>query len=75
MATRRKQRFFLGWAQVWCSNQRPQAEEMQLKTDPHSPGKYRTNGTVKNMESFTQAWGCKADQAMFAAPGKSCRVW
>lgn len=70
-----QQRFFLGYGQVWCVNQRPEMEEMLVKTDPHSPGKYRVNGTVKNMESFTQAWGCKPDQAMFAAPGKSCRVW
>jgi putative endopeptidase len=70
-----QQRFFLGYGQVWCVNQRPQMEEMLVKTDPHSPGKYRVNGTVKNMESFSEAWGCKPDQAMFAAPGKSCRVW
>ncbi len=69
------QQFFLGWGQVWCENDRPESERLQVQTDPHSPGKYRVNGVVKNMQQFTDAWGCKPDQSMFAAPGKSCRVW
>ena len=69
------QQFFLGWGQVWCQNDRPESERLQVQTDPHSPGKYRVNGVVKNMQQFTEAWGCKPDQSMFAAPGKSCRVW
>jgi putative endopeptidase len=70
-----KQRFFIGWGQIWCENQRPESERLLIQTDPHSPAKYRVNGVVKNMETFTEAWGCKPDQSMFAAPGKSCRVW
>jgi putative endopeptidase len=69
------QQFFLGWGQVWCENERPESERLQVQTDPHSPGKYRVNGVVKNMQQFTEAWGCKPDQSMFAAPGKACRVW
>jgi putative endopeptidase len=69
------QRFFIGWGQIWCENERPESERLLIQTNPHSPGKYRVNGVVKNMETFTQAWGCKLDQSMFAAPGKSCRVW
>jgi endothelin-converting enzyme/putative endopeptidase len=69
------QRFFIGWGQIWCENERPESERLLIQTNPHAPGKYRVNGVVKNMESFTEAWGCKPDQSMFAAPGKSCRVW
>jgi endothelin-converting enzyme/putative endopeptidase len=69
------QRFFVGWGQIWCENERPESERLLIQTNPHSPGKYRVNGVVKNMETFTEAWGCKPDQSMFAAPGKSCRVW
>jgi putative endopeptidase len=69
------QRFFIGWGQIWCENERPESERLLIQTDPHSPAKYRVNGVVKNMQSFTEAWGCKPDQSMFAAPGKSCRVW
>jgi putative endopeptidase len=70
-----QQRFFISFGQVWCENQRPESERMQLQTNPHSPPKYRVNGTVKNMDAFSEAWGCKPDQSMFAAPGKACRVW
>jgi putative endopeptidase len=69
------QRFFIGWGQIWCENERPESERLLIQTDPHSPAKYRVNGVVKNMQTFTEAWGCKPDQSMFAAPGKSCRVW
>jgi endothelin-converting enzyme/putative endopeptidase len=69
------QRFFIGWGQIWCENERPESERLLIQTDPHSPAKYRVNGVVKNMETFTEAWGCKPDQSMFAAPGKACRVW
>jgi putative endopeptidase len=69
------QRFFIGWGQIWCENERPESERLLIQTDPHSPAKYRVNGVVKNMQTFTEAWGCKPDQSMFAAPGKSCHVW
>jgi putative endopeptidase len=67
------QQFFLGFAQVWCENVRPEAERMQAQTDPHSPGKYRVTGVVQNMSEFGAAFGCKAPSPMQSA--KSCRVW
>ncbi len=68
-----EQRIFLGWGQVWCENQKPEAARLQVQSDPHSPGSYRVNGTVQNMEQFRQAWACKAGTPM--APEKTCRVW
>ena len=69
------QQFFLGFGQIWCSNIRPEDERLRVQTDPHSPPKARVNGVVKNSEAFSEAWGCHEGQAMFAAPGKACRVW
>jgi putative endopeptidase len=63
-----EQALFLGWAQVWCQNVRPEAARMRAQTDPHSPGQYRVNGTVANMPEFYKAFGCKV-------PEKTCRVW
>ena len=40
------QRFFLGWAQVWCENERPEYARMLAQVNEHSPGKYRVNGVV-----------------------------
>ena len=68
-----EQRFFIGYAQSWCSNQRPEAMRMRAMVDPHSPPKYRTNGVVSNMPEFQKAFGCKADSPMVRA--KPCRVW
>jgi putative endopeptidase len=68
-----EQRFFLGFARVWCEKRRPEYARMQVTTNPHSPGKFRVDGVVQNMPEFQQAWGCKAGQPMVAQ--NACRVW
>jgi endothelin-converting enzyme/putative endopeptidase len=68
-----EQRFFIGYGQSWCSNERPEALRMRAMTDPHSPAKYRTNGVLSNMSEFQKAFQCKTGQPM--APEKRCRVW
>jgi endothelin-converting enzyme/putative endopeptidase len=68
-----EQRVFLGWAQVWCENRRPEYERLQAQTNPHSPGRYRVNGVVSNMPEFQKAFSCNSDAPM--AKGTQCRVW
>ncbi|MBA3913789.1 MAG: M13 family metallopeptidase [Acidobacteriales bacterium] len=68
-----EQRFFLGYARVWCSKRKPELSRMLVNVDPHSPGKFRVNGAVQNMPEFQKAWGCKAGQPMVAA--NACHVW
>jgi len=68
-----EQRFFLGFARVWCEKQRPEFARMRVSVDPHSPGKYRVDGVVQNMPEFQKAWGCKAGQPMVSE--NACRVW
>jgi endothelin-converting enzyme/putative endopeptidase len=67
------QQFFLGFAQVWCENVRPEQARLWAQTDPHSPGRFRTDGVVANMPQFSEAFGCKAGDKMYVAKG--CRVW
>lgn len=67
------QRFFLGFAQVWCQNQTDQSARQAATVDPHSPGRWRTNGSVQNFDAFGKAFGCKQGAPMY--PVKSCRVW
>jgi len=67
------QRFFIGFAQVWCQNTRDAYARQAALTDPHSPGKWRANGSVQNFEEFGKAFNCKKGQPMF--PTSSCRVW
>ena len=68
-----EQRFFLGFAQVWCQNSTDADALQRIFTDPHSSGRFRTNGTVSNMPEFQEAFSCKAGAPM--APEKRCRVW
>jgi predicted metalloendopeptidase len=68
-----EQRFFLGFAQVWCENMSPQELRQRAMTDPHSPGRFRVNGTLQNMPEFQKAFSCKAGQPMVSA--NACRVW
>jgi endothelin-converting enzyme/putative endopeptidase len=68
-----EQRFFLGFARVWCEKRRPEIARTRVLTDPHSPGKYRVDGVVQNMPEFQKAWGCKAGQPMVAE--NACHVW
>jgi len=67
------QRFFLGFGQVWCENVTEQAARLRAKTDPHSSGRWRTNGSVQNFDEFGKAFGCKVGQPMM--PVNACRVW
>jgi putative endopeptidase len=68
-----EQRFFLGFAQVWCQNSTPESSRLLAKTDSHSPGQYRVNGTLQNSADFAKAFGCKAGQKMVSA--NACHVW
>jgi putative endopeptidase len=67
------QRYFLGFAQVWCENRTEQSARQSALTDPHSPGRWRVNGTVQNFDQFGKAFGCTKGQPML--PATSCRVW
>ena len=68
-----EQRFFVGYGQWACENDRPENQRARALTDPHSPARYRVNGVVANMPEFARAFACKAGQPM--APDKRCRVW
>ena len=68
-----EQRFFLGWAQVWGTNQRPEAARLQANTNPHPLARFRGNGPISNMAAFAQAFGCKKGDPMVRE--QSCKIW
>ena len=68
-----EQRFFVGYAQRRCENDRPENLRVKALTDPHSPGKYRVNGLMVNLPDFEKAFSCKPGQPMVGE--KRCRVW
>ena len=69
------QRFYLAWAQVWKSKYRDEALLRQLKTDPHSPGMYRANGPLRNLDGWYRAFEVKQGDAMYLAPEKRVQIW
>jgi len=68
-----EQRFFLGWAQVWGTNQRAEAARLQTNTDSHPLARFRGNGPLSNMEAFAMAFGCKKGDAMVRE--QACKIW
>ena len=68
-----EQRFFLGWAQVWGTNQRAEAARTQTNTDPHPLARFRANGPLSNMEAFANAFGCKKSDPMVRE--QACKIW
>ena len=70
-----EQRFFLAWAQIWRGLSRPEAQLQSLKTNPHSPGKWRVDGPLANMPEFKAAWGCKDGDAMVRPENLRARIW
>ncbi len=70
-----KQRFFLGWAQVWRMNITDEALRNQVETDPHSPARYRINATLSHMKEFENAWKEKGGKNMFLADEERVVIW
>ena len=68
-----EQRFFIGFGQWACENNRPENQRVSALTDPHSPGKYRINGIVANLPEFARAFSCKPGQPMVRE--KVCKIW
>jgi putative endopeptidase len=69
------QRFFLGFGQVWRVKMREAAQIVQIKTDPHSPGQFRANGTLRNQGAFYEAFGVKPGDKMYLAPEQRVTIW
>jgi len=69
------QRFFLSWAQVWRSSQRPEMASQRILTDPHSPEQYRANAPVTNIDAWYTAFSVKPGDKMYKKPEDRIKVW
>jgi len=69
------QRFFLAWAQVWRGNILPESAAQLIKTDPHSPGPYRTIGAPVNMDAWYTAFDVKPGDKLYKKPEDRIRMW
>jgi putative endopeptidase len=69
------QRFFIGFAQIWRTNDREASLRQQLLSDPHSPGEYRANVPIANNEAFQRAFDLKPGDKLYRAPADRVRIW
>jgi putative endopeptidase len=69
------QQFFVGFAQAWCANYRPEALRLLVATNPHSPPKYRVIGPLSNLPEFAAAFQCKEGSPMVPPAAKRCEIW
>ncbi|WP_417457934.1 M13 family metallopeptidase [Kordiimonas sp.] len=69
------QRFFLAYAQSWRTKVRDEATLERLKSDPHSPAKYRVNGIVRNVDAWYDAFGVKEGDELYIAPDDRVKIW
>jgi predicted metalloendopeptidase len=68
-----EQQAFIAFAQVWCTNYRPEAARTQALTNPHSTAQWRVNGPASDSPDFAKAFSCAAGSPM--APVNRCTVW
>lgn len=69
------QRFFLAWAQVWRRLYREDNLIARLTTDPHSPSQYRTNGVVRNLDAWYEAFNITEDHELYLPPEERVKIW
>jgi putative endopeptidase len=69
------QRVFLGWAQVWREKIRDEALRQRLVVDPHSPARYRVDGTIRNVDGWYKAFDVKPGDKLYVAPDERVKIW
>jgi putative endopeptidase len=69
------QRFFMAWAQAWREKARDEALRNQVMADPHSPAKFRCNGTVRNMDAWYAAFDVQPNEALFLPDDQRVEIW
>jgi putative endopeptidase len=68
-----EQRFWIAYAQQWCTDTRPEQLRSQAQANPHSPDEYRTNSVLQDLPEFAKSFNCKLPDKMVSP--KPCRIW
>ena len=70
-----EQRFYIGYATLWAQNITDQEKERLTKVDVHSLGRNRVNATLRNIQSFYDAFGITEEDAMFMPVEERVIIW
>ena len=69
------QRFYLSYGRIWAENATEEAIFQQTKSDPHSIGRYRVNATLRNIDTFFEAFGIKKGDKLWLDPADRAIIW
>lgn len=67
--------FFESYATVWRNLATNERISYLIKVDPHSPGIYRVNGVLTNIDDFYKVYNVKEDNKMYTKPENRIRIW
>ena len=68
-----EQRFWIAYAQQWCTQTRPESLRTAAQTDPHAPDEWRTNAILQDLPEFAKSFSCKPTAKMVSPT--PCRIW
>ena len=69
------QRFYLAYAALWAQNIRDEEIARLTKLDVHSLGRNRVNATLRNIQSFYDAFGIEAGSPMYLPEEERVTIW
>jgi endothelin-converting enzyme/putative endopeptidase len=69
------QRFFLAWGQLWRELIADAEQRRRVLSDPHSPGEFRANGVVRNVDAWYDAFNVKPGDKLYLPPEKRVKIW
>ncbi len=69
------QRFFISFAQIWRSKEKPELERLYINEDPHSPPMYRVNGPLSNFDPWYKAFNVQPGDKMYKADSARIKIW
>jgi predicted metalloendopeptidase len=70
-----EQRFFINYATVWRDKMRPAEAVRRARVDPHSPGRFRVDGPLSNLDEFAQAFDVSEGATMRRSPNERVLIW
>jgi predicted metalloendopeptidase len=70
-----EQRFFLNYATIWRDQMRPEEARRRVNIDPHSPGQFRANGPLSNLDEFAKAFSIPDESPMRRSPETRVTIW
>ena len=70
-----EQQFYISYATIWRTVSTDEALENQVKTDAHSPGKFRALGPIENIDSFFEAFDISEGNAMYKKQEDRIKIW